>query len=195
MGFITQFWAKNLNLKPWFITPALVFVVACTQAETNFGFQLEEVQTHSASGMLNVSVHQKMKLSREAREALRYGVPLTIQTELVLRDGVTNRKLKQTHQEFEIRFLPLSNRYQLTRFEPLKVSTFPRLRHALAKLATVEFRIPHSEINLDGMEISARSFLEKQRMPPPMRLPAWFSPQWRHDSGWLSKPVDSQSGV
>jgi hypothetical protein len=195
MDSITLFCTKKHKLKPWIIIPVSLILVACAEDKTNFGIHLVAVETRTTRGMFIISIHQDLILSREARNALRHGVPLTIQTELVLRDSGSNRKLKQTQQEFEIRFLPLSDRYQLTSSERQKVSTYPRLRHALAELATVEFSFPGSEMTVDDMEIRARSFLQKQRMPPPMRLPAWFSSQWRHDSGWVSWPISSPSGV
>jgi hypothetical protein len=35
----------------------------------------------------------------------------------------------------------------------------------------------------------ARTRLDQQKMPPPMRLPMLFSAEWNHDSDWTTWPV------
>ncbi len=173
---------------------ALLLPAGCSRAETDFGFTLERIETHPTADALDVAVYQKLVLSREARDALNHGVPLAIQTELALRPAGSHHDIEHDYRSFEIRYLPLSNRYQLTTTQPFHVTTFPRLRHVLAELGTVRFTLPDKSIPAGGIEIRARSFLDKRHMPPPMRLPMWFSSQWQHDSGWHTWPLDSASG-
>jgi len=168
---------------------ALLLLVACSPAPRDFGFSLDRIESHMTADALEVVVHQKLVLSREARNALDHGVPLTIQTELVLRQAGSRDDIRQIHRDFEIHYLPLSDRYQLTTIQPFRVSTFPRLRHVLAELATVKFILPAESIGAGKFELRVRSFLDKQRMPPPMRLPMLFSSQWQHDSGWRTWPL------
>jgi len=179
-----------------------MLLAGCSQADRSFGFSLERLESKEAGGVLNVVVYQKLALSEEARTALDHGVPLSIRTELALRPRGSHRAIQQEHREFEIRYLPLSSRYQLTTVQPFSVHTFPRLRHALAELASVRFMLPAQTGDAGQFELRARSLLDKRHMPPPMRLLVWFSSQWQHDSGWqnwnlartLHQPVSDQNG-
>ena len=177
MAFTTQFCARIARSG----AVLALLLVACSPAPRDFGFSLDGIESHTTAGTLEVVVHQKLVLSREARNALDHGVPLAIQTELALRHVGSRDDIRQIHRNFEIHYLPLSDRYQLTTIQPFRVSTFPRLRHVLAELATVKFT--------GKLELRVRSFLDKQRMPPPMRLPMLFSSQWQHDSGWRTWPL------
>ena len=44
-------------------------------------------------------------------------------------------------------------------------------------------------------ELLARCYLDQQRMPPPMRLPALFQERWDHASGWTVWPLDIEPGA
>lgn len=195
MAFSTQSYAKSADRPCRLLGLALLLLAACSQPESNFGFTIERMEAHAIGGGLMVAVQQKIVLSPEAKEALRHGVPLAIRTELVLRTPGSRHDLDEETRNFEIRYLPLSNRYQLTTAVPHGVQTYPRLRHALADINTVEFKLSMAGLPAGGLELRARSRLDKTRMPPPMRLPAWFSTQWRHDSGWYSQPLDIRSSA
>ena len=39
------------------------------------------------------------------------------------------------------------------------------------------------------------SFLDKRKMPPPMRLPVMFSQKWDHESDWTSWPLEVEPGA
>lgn len=159
-------------------------LAACSQDERTFGFNIERVESRQAGSELNVVVHQKLALSREAREALNHGVPLSFRTELALRPAGSRRDIQQQHRDFEIRYLPLSDRYQLTTVQQHSVQTFPRLRHVLAELSSVSFTLAVKPMPAMPFELRARSLLDRHQIPPPMRLPVLFSSQWQHDSGW-----------
>ena len=164
---------------------------ACAPSTGDFGFRIERVETRATGATLAIVVHQNVDLSAEARKALRHGVPLFIRTEITLRPHETKRNVARSDREFEIRYLPLSNLYQVTTTPSLVVKTFPRLRHVLAEVGTVDFGFNTSSLSSADLEVRVRSSLNKRRMPPPMRLPAWFSAEWQHDSGWTSWSVES----
>ncbi len=44
-------------------------------------------------------------------------------------------------------------------------------------------------------ELLARSYLDRERMPAPMRLPALFSSQWSHASDWAARPLHVEPGA
>ena len=189
MAFITQCCRKFPDWRRWRMALGMLLLAGCSPAASDFGFRLEGINTRVTADALNIAVKQKLVLSPEARNALKHGVPLVIRTDLALRVAGSRRDIKQEHKGFEIRYLPLSNRYQLTTRPPFSVSTFPRLRHVLAELATVSFTLAARPMPAGEIELRVRSFLEKRHMPPPMRLPVWFSSQWQHDSGWRTWPL------
>jgi len=193
MVFSTPSCAKSADLPCRRLGLALLLLAACSQPESDFGFTIERVEAHTIAGVLMVEVQQEIVLSPEAKEALKHGVPLAIRTELALRAAGSRHDLDEETRNFEIRYLPLSNRYQLTTAVPHGVQTYPRLRHALADINTVNFRLSMAGLPAGDLELRARSRLDKTHMPPPMRLPAWFSSQWQHDSGWYSQPFNVRS--
>ena len=167
----------------------LLLLGGCSEAETDFGITLDRVTALRSANVIEVVVHQNIVLSGQAREALTHGVPLFIQTNLSLRNRDSRQDIWQTIQEHEIRYLPLSKRYELVTSQPFSVRSFPRLRYALAEIAVLKFSLPAEQFGGDQFDLRARTFLEKRNMPPPMRLPAWLSAQWRHDSGWQTWPI------
>ena len=139
---------------------------------------------------MEVRFEQDLSLSPEARNALVHGVPLTVGVELILRDAKTQTRLKKNESFYEIRYLPLSEHYQLTGPGDDNLRTFPRLRHALADLGDLQVRFETGALPSGEYELLARSFLDKQKMPPPMRLPVMFSSRWKHESAWSSSQLE-----
>jgi len=172
---------------------AVVALAACAPKSGEFGFHIQRVESRIKADALEVIVDQTIDLSAEAQEALNHGVPLFIRTEISLRPREARRSLAHAEREFEIRYLPLSDLYQVSTAQPLAVKTFPRLRHVLAEVGTVAVDLGFSSAALSpgDFELRVRCSLNKHRMPPPMRLPAWFSAEWQHDTGWTSWPLDT----
>jgi hypothetical protein len=163
---------------------------ACSAENQNQRFEIRDLRADWASGRMDVRLQQRLELGPEAREALLHGVPLTLGVEVVLRDARTQTRLKKQRNLYEIRYLPLSEHYQLTRNETGESQTFPRLRHALAELGELRLSVETGVLPEGEYELLARSFLDKRRVPPPMRLPVLFSPRWNHESAWTTWPLD-----
>jgi hypothetical protein len=172
----------------------LVLIAGCVQQADDRHFELGQVDTHWSNGQLDVTVHQKLMLSSEAREALVHGVPLTLQLELIVRHSGSRTPVKKNTYSYEIRYLPLTSHYQLTRPDTLEIRTFPRLRHLLAELSTVKHSFSRNDLPEGSYDLMARTHLDQKKMPPPMRLPMLFSAQWRHDSDWTVWPVGNENG-
>jgi hypothetical protein len=179
----------------WAKANALVFLSACIlitgcarQADVH-NFELSHVDANWSNGELSATVQQELKLSSEARDALVHGVPLTLQLELVFRNTSSRAPIINNLSSYEIRYLPLSNHYQLTLPGGYEVRTFPRLRHLLAELSSISLSLKTGELKRGKHELMARTRLDQQKMPPPMRLPMLFSAEWNHDSDWTTWPV------
>lgn len=162
---------------------ASLLLAACTERNDDFGFTVKGVETRVTGQQLRLVLEQKISLSPEARTALTNGVPLHFEVRAELE---TDNSPISTARRFEIRYMPLSDHYQLSSDQPAFVRTYPRLRHALADLSEVELTMLLPEVTTGSYQLQARSWLDKRKLPAPMRLPAWFSPSWQHDSGWQS---------
>ncbi|MEE4218141.1 MAG: DUF4390 domain-containing protein [Xanthomonadales bacterium] len=170
-------------------------LAACDSRPEGGQFEISQVTATWSNGHMDVRFEQHLSLSPEARNALVHGVPLTVGIELVLRDARTQTRVKKKTVHYEIRYLPLSEHYQLSGPADSSVRTFPRLRHALAELGNLQLNLETGALPRGEYELLARSFLDKQKMPPPMRLPVLFSPRWNHESAWTSWPLDIEPGA
>ena len=74
------------------VAVALLSLPACSQQSGGGSFEINKLDARWANGHVDVSVEQQIQLSQEARRALRHGVPLTLEVELVLRDARTQTR-------------------------------------------------------------------------------------------------------
>ena len=179
----------------FFAALALLTLFACSRQPQGGSFEISAINARWANGRVDVRVDQRLQLSQEARRALQHGVPLTLEVELVLRDARTQTRVQKHNSLYEIRYLPLSERFQLTGPKREDIRTFPRLRHALSDLGRLSMTFKTGVLPSGEYELLARSFLDKRKMPPPMRLPVMFSRKWDHESDWSSWPLDVEPGA
>jgi hypothetical protein len=163
---------------------------ACTKPGDDYGFSISGVEISPGYQKITTRYQQELSLSREAVNALENGVALTVQLELELRDSMTLTLLSDEIRRYEIRFLPLHQRYQLTGPGDSGSRTFPRLRHVLAELADLRFDFRTGPLAPGRYEFRARTRLDNAGLPAPMHLPALFSPDWKHDSEWSTWPFE-----
>jgi hypothetical protein len=182
MGSFMRFCASLLSL-------AVVALAGCGQpGALDYGFVISNVTVTPVYQSLNVHLQQDLELSAQAREALEHGVTLTIRLELQLR---SDNNLIVTHNEardFQLRYLPLSERFQLSEEETGESRAFSRLRHMLAAMNKFTVKMSTGPLPSGSYELRARISLDERRLPTPMQLPAWFSSQWQHDSEWSTWP-------
>ncbi len=168
------------------IRPAALFALlaGCTPAPQDHGIDIEAVRAQALADGPALVVRQKIVLSREAREALQHGVPLVFELEGRLREPGARSEAARVLRRFEIHYLPLSDHYRVVADDGLRLGTYPRLRHALAGLNEIALPLPQAASAQTGWDARVRCRLLERALPRPMRLPAWLSPGWRHDSGW-----------
>jgi len=162
---------------------------ACTKQDSKQRFELKQVNASWADGLLQATVLQSLNLSGEARKALVHGVPLTLALDIVLEDSRGRIVSAEYQSTYEIRYLPLSDHYRLTGQQDNTIKNFPRLRHLLAALSTINLSIHTGELPPGSYQLMARTHLDQRQMPATMRLPMLFSRAWHHDSDWTNWPV------
>jgi hypothetical protein len=167
-----------------------VALTGCGRTQLDYGFRIDTVTLQPGYQKILASFSQQLKLSRDAMEALENGVPLTVRMEMELRDSTTLTLLADDIRRFEIRYLPLSQRYELTAPGDGGTRSFPRLRHVLSALSSVNLTLGTGALAPGNYEFRTRIRLENGRLPAPMRLPALLSDQWQHDSEWSTWPFD-----
>jgi hypothetical protein len=169
-----------------------LLTAGCTASGEDFGIRLDSIEARAVANGVNVRARQDVRLSPEARKALRHGVPLKVTIELSVRGkdrvvGAGGRSF-----DYEIRYLPLSEHYQLAGpGGETQTRTYPRLRHVLAALGDVRLRLEDTASEPGHYELRMRSRLDRSNMPGPMQLPVYLSSQWVHDSGWVSSPFET----
>lgn len=171
------------------LSTAMIFLAGCGQQDTdNYGFTINDVSVNHAYQSLNVHLQQDLKLSQQAREALEHGVTLTIRLDIELRDDANMISVRRDARHYQLRYLPLSERYQLSEEDPDGLQTFPRLRHLLAAIDDINIHLLTGPLLPGSYELRTRIHLDRSRLPTPMLLPAWFSSNWKHDSEWSVWP-------
>jgi len=141
---------------------------------------------HPEAHRLNVHIEQSLQFGDAAVDALRHGVPLTISIRMELRDQGTLTLLADGETRYEIRYLPLSEHYELVQAPGGQTRTFPRLRHVVSALSSLDIDFATGPLTPGSYQFRARTRLDRARLPAPMQLPVRFSGHWRHDSDWSS---------
>lgn len=184
MGSFMRFYASLLSL-------AVFVLVGCGQHEApGYTFIIKNVTIRQAYQSLDIRLQQGLELSTQARTALEHGVTLTIRLQLELRSDDNMIVVHNEAKDFQLRYLPLSERYQLSEEETGDSRAFSRLRHMLAAMNDFTVRMPTGPLPSGGYELRTRISLDERRLPTPMQLPAWFSSQWQHDSEWSVWPFN-----
>jgi hypothetical protein len=167
-----------------------MFVLAgCGQQEVpDYAFSIKNVVVRPAYQSLDINLQQDLELSAQAREALEHGVTLTIRLEMELRNDNNMIVARRDARRFQLRYLPLSERYQLSEEGSDELKAFSRLRHMLADMADLNVRLSTGPLPSGSYELRTRISIDESRLPTPMQLPVRFSSQWRHDSEWSVWP-------
>jgi hypothetical protein len=169
----------------------LFVLVGCgQQGAVDYGFTIKNVSISQAYQSLNVHLQQDLQLSQQAREALEHGVTLIIMLELELHNDNNMMVVRKEDRHFQLRYLPLSERYQLSEEESDELRVFSRLRHLLASIDDLRVQMTTGPLLPGNYELRTRIRLDESRLPTPMQLPAWFSSQWQHDSEWSVWPFE-----
>jgi hypothetical protein len=121
------------------------------------------------------------RLSGPMQDALDHGIPLTISVEV---DASRWRWLPsdaRAAQRFELRYFPLSRRYQLRDLDMTSdVRTFATPGYLLAGLNSLRLPLPVTFAAMPrGSQVRVRAAFDSSALPGALRLPALFEPAWQ----------------
>ncbi len=168
----------------------LLLMSGCTSApETANGHLAVKNLALSWRQQLFVQAGLELGLSDATITALESGVPITISVDLRLgrRYSGWARELRTQSFHWRIRYLPLSEHYALENPITNATETYPRLRTLLTALRVPIWyttQVESHEISDSHYQMQVRTRLNRLQLPPPLRLPAMFSSEWRLSDRW-----------
>ena len=121
------------------------------------------------------------RLSGPMQDALDHGIPLTFRVSI---DAARSRfagSHAHSEQRIELRYFPLSRRYQLRDLDaPADVRSFATPGYLLAGLSSLRLPLPVSFGAMPGgVTVRVGAALETAALPGALRLPALFEPAWQ----------------
>jgi hypothetical protein len=183
----------------------LLAFVACqpsdpgAQTASALTLALDDPQVVWQNETLGIRTGIEFVPSMAVSEALSHGVAVTLVVETRIhpwRGWLASQQQTRNHR-FEIRYLPLSEHYQLTALKTGITATYPRLRLLLADLSEARWLDTHLSADKLGdkvWQVQARVAIDKERMPAPMQVSVWTDEQWQTNSSWWTWEVSSADG-
>jgi len=158
-------------------------------------FEIRSAYVELAQGVLQLNATFDFRLPEGARAALREGVMLTLDLDIVVRRARRfwfNETVAALQQRYELVYHALSDRYLVRNLNSGKQSSFPTLDAALDSLRVVS-NLPILDQALlaeqGRHEISLRATLDVRTMPDVLRFVLFWADNWRQVSEWYTWPL------
>jgi hypothetical protein len=121
------------------------------------------------------------RLSGPMQDALDHGIPLTLDIHVDARRWRMLPADAHSEQRIELRYFPLSRRYQLRDLDAAAdVRSFATPGYLLAGLNSLRLPLPAQFATLPrGTPVRVGAGLENAALPGALRLPALFEPAWQ----------------
>lgn len=139
---------------------------------------VRNAQISTIAGSATLELGLDCRLSGPMRDALDHGIPLTVQIDV--RAGRWPAEKTSAQRRIELRYFPLSRRYQLRELDSGDVRSFAAPAYLVAALGALRIDLPAPFATLPAataLRVSAR--LDPAALPGALRLPALFEPAWR----------------
>jgi len=162
-----------------FASCAILVLAACAPlAHQSPGtLEVRNAQLVVQDGMARLELALDCKLSGPMQDALDHGIPLALVVDVRGADGL------RTAARIELRYFPLSRRYQLAVNGRDDERGFATRGYLLAALGSLRIGLPDAFAHLPAaapLRVSAA--LDPSGLPGALRLPALFEPAWRLSS-------------
>lgn len=115
------------------------------------------------------------RLNGPMTDALEHGIPITLLVDLRARAASLHDQ-----RRIELRYFPLTRRYQLRDYRESVVQSFPASAYLMDALSSLKLGLPPAFAQIPaGTELSIDVALDKTALPGALRLPAVIEPAWR----------------
>jgi hypothetical protein len=151
-------------------------------------FSVLEVSATGLEGEVRVLAEMDLMLSDPVEEAVNNGIPVTIVKQYAVPRSrlIIKRKRVKLEQRYELRKHALSDRYVVTDVGSETVKTYPSVANAIRAIggaSVVNLQLQKDEYS-DPPQVGVRVYLDIYALPTALRMRAFISRNWRHNSGW-----------
>ncbi len=139
---------------------------------------VRDARISTIAGSATLELDLDCRLSGPMHDALDHGIPLTLQIDVRAGRWPTEKVSAQRH--IELRYFPLSRRYQLSELDSGDVRSFAAPAYLVAALGALRIDLPAAFATLPAatpLQVSTR--LDPAALPGALRLPALFEPAWQ----------------
>ncbi len=173
----------------------MALVAAAAAAQDPGHFEIRKAAIERQNGVYYLNAWMQLRLSSEARQALRSGVPLTIRLDVEVlhhRRFWVDGEDAMLRQRYQLEYHALTERYVVSNLNSGDQSSFASVYAALNSLARVDM-LPLIDAPL--LEHDRRSYvrvrvaLDSERFPGPLRLLAFWRRDWSIESDWYQCPL------
>lgn len=172
----------------------LTIYSSTAHASTN-DISVKELLVEIVDREITVDCSVKFTVDDKVKSALSNGIEVSFILNLELRmerDIWIDATVAEFAREFRLKYHALSKQYVMIDVESEEERSFPDLYSAFYYMGRM-----HKVIlaNIDILELDhqyyvrARARLQSEKLPLPLRIKSYFSPDWRPSSGWTSWPM------
>ena len=149
---------------------------------------VRQAQLVTVGGNIRLELALDCRLSGPMQDALDHGIPIVLEVDV--RAGNWPRTLASARPRIELRYFPLSRRYQLRVGGGDDVRALATQAHLVAALGSLRLGLPATFAGLPaGTPLHVRAAIDPAALPGALRLPALFEPAWRLASAETTWPA------
>jgi hypothetical protein len=138
---------------------------------------VREARVFAAAGGPRLEVNLDCRLNGPISDALEHGIPIALDVRL---EAHGPRGKLQDRRQVELRYFPLTRRYQLRDGGSGELRSFPASGYLNDALAALHLPLPEAFARLEpGTRLRLEIGLDHTALPGALRLPATLEPAWR----------------
>lgn len=139
---------------------------------------VRQAQLLGGGGATRLELGLDCRLSGPMQDAIDHGIPIVLVVDV--RAGRWPRTLASARPRIELRYFPLSRRYQLRTGGSDDVRAFATQAHLVAALGSLRLGLPPAFADLPrDTPLRVSAAIDPAALPGALRLPALFEPAWR----------------
>ncbi|MDX1569914.1 MAG: DUF4390 domain-containing protein [Xanthomonadales bacterium] len=175
--------------------PIVLLLFSGVQAG-ELAIQDTELESSAEGSVFRVS--SRFELTEPVQSALENAIPVTFLWQLRIEDKrefLPDEALWSADGRLQLSYRSLSRRYTVVDPDSGEERTFSSLMRALAYLQDLDLPLPPLTTVIDSgqdVRLRYRFRLDIGALPPPLRLPAYLSDDWRLDSGWVEARLETE---